>query len=150
MKMRHGGDVATYSKLYNNDLLDFSSNINPLGIPKGLMEYWNKNIQGSTKYPDIKYRELREKVGQYLHCDKDEVVVGNGAMDILDGIFSLYQNVEICYPSFGEYADRAKIRKCNVTSIPLKDNLTIDLRLLEETLPENAIFIIGNPNNPPG
>ncbi|MDO5714279.1 MAG: histidinol-phosphate transaminase [Tissierellia bacterium] len=150
MKMRHGGDITTYSKLYQNELIDFSSNINPLGYPKGLKEFWKKHMNEGIKYPDIKYRKLKSHIAHYLHCNEDEVLVGNGAMEILDAVYNLCQNVEICYPSFGEYLDRAKIRKLNVTSIPLKDDLTVDMKLLDETLQENTIFILGNPNNPTG
>ncbi|HBM75233.1 MAG TPA: aspartate aminotransferase, partial [Clostridiaceae bacterium] len=36
--MIHGGDLETYKNKYNGNIIDFSSNINPLGPPKGLKE----------------------------------------------------------------------------------------------------------------
>ena len=34
--MEHGGDLLSYEKYYDGELIDYSSNINPLGPPKGL------------------------------------------------------------------------------------------------------------------
>lgn len=150
MKMRHGGDIATYSKLYSGKLVDFSSNINPLGYPKGLKEYWNEYMDMGTAYPDIKYRVLRKHISEYLKCDPEEVVVGNGAMEIIDGIMNLENTVQICYPSFGEYAERAKVRKMNLTAIPLDEDFKVNIDLLQETLRQNSLLILGNPNNPTG
>ena len=34
--MEHGGDLLSYESFYKGELIDFSSNINPLGPPDGL------------------------------------------------------------------------------------------------------------------
>lgn len=150
MTMKHGGDTYTYSKLYQENLIDFSSNINPLGYPKGLEFEWIKDFKNARVYPDIKYKALRESIGDYLACSSDEVVVGNGSMEIIDAVICNYSTVQFFIPSFGEYEERAKIRNKNIISIAMDESMTIDFDILEESLKEESLLIVGNPNNPTG
>ena len=56
-KQIHGGNI--YDKEVS---LDFSVNINPLGMPDGVQEAILNDINGYETYPDIRYTELREAV----------------------------------------------------------------------------------------
>lgn len=150
MSMKHGGDTYTYSKLYDKNLIDFSSNINPLGYPKGVEFQWIKEFQKVKVYPDTKYNELRESISDYLKCQKDEVVVGNGSMELIDSILCNYSTVQFFIPSFGEYEERAKIRNKNIVSIALDEAMRVNMDSLSESLKEGSILIMGNPNNPTG
>lgn len=51
----HGGDI------YSNDIeLDFSVNINPLGIPSGVKIAIEKSMEMADRYPDIKCSRLKK------------------------------------------------------------------------------------------
>lgn len=150
MTMKHGGDTYTYSKLYEKNLIDFSSNINPLGYPKGLEFEWIKDFKLANVYPDIKYSRLRESIGDYLGCGPDEVIVGNGSMEIIDAVICNYSIVQFFVPSFSEYEERAKIRNKSIISIATDEFMAIDFDILEESLKEESLLIVGNPNNPTG
>lgn len=43
--MEHGGDIYTDGVLKGKDLMDFSSNINPLGAPEGFKKIYVKQLK---------------------------------------------------------------------------------------------------------
>jgi len=72
--MIHGGDVISYSDKFEGEIIDFSSNINPLGPPEGLKDAINAAYAELVRYPDIRYRELKANVAAYLGCDQEQVI----------------------------------------------------------------------------
>ncbi len=150
MSMKHGGDTLTYGDIYAGPIIDFSSNVNPLGYPKGLEFEWMKGFEDLRAYPDIKYRALRKSVGDYLGADPEQIVVGNGSMELIDAMIARYSVVQFFQPSFGEYEARAKIRNKSIVSIAMEDANEVDFDVLGENIREESLFILGNPNNPTG
>ena len=65
MKMDfHGGNIyKVYREKNLKEILDYSSNINPYGIPEGLKKRIIENLEILERYPDPDYVELRKKVG---------------------------------------------------------------------------------------
>ena len=147
--MKHGGDLLTYEHHYEGDLIDFSSNINPLGVPKGLNEVLIDGFATLTAYPDIQYRKLKRDVAKYLYCGEENVLVGNGAVEIINNFIITHDKVAVMTPAFSEYELRAKVHKKQVKKIPYKKDFNIDLELLK-VLDEDELLILGNPNNPTG
>ncbi len=148
--MKHGGDLLSYEKYYDGELVDFSSNINPLGLPEGLEDILMKNFKDITSYPDIKYRKLKLSISKYLGSEEKHIVVGNGAVEIIDIFTSLANRVILMIPSFSEYEERALVHKKPVISIPYKEDFTIDLSEIDKILKKDDLLILGNPNNPTG
>lgn len=148
--MKHGGDLLSYKNEYKGDIIDFSSNINPLGYPEGLKEEIFENFKEIDKYPDIKYRNLKTSVSKYLKCNEENVVLGNGSMEIIDHSLYFKDRVLLFYPCFGEYEDRAKVNNKEIIKIPLDKEFKIDLEVFKKNLKDNTIVILGNPNNPTG
>lgn len=148
--MKHGGDLLTYEKYYDGELVDFSSNINPLGVPKGLERIIINNFKNIESYPDIKYRKLKGSISKYLGCKEKSVLVGNGAVEIIDIFTSISNRVLLMTPSFSEYEERALAHQKKVVSIPYREDFTIDLREIEKRLEKGDLLILGNPNNPTG
>ena len=129
--MKHGGDLLSYESLYEGKLIDYSSNINPLGVPKGLRKILMENFNSVEYYPDIKYRKLKDSVCKYLGCDLDNVLVGNAAVDLIDGFTKLSKRVLVTKPAFSEYEERALVNGKEVISIKYKEDFTIDIVSLE-------------------
>jgi len=149
--MLHGGDIITYKDRYNGKIIDFSSNINPLGPPEGLKDVLVAAYHELTYYPDIKYRELKLHISSYLGCDRTQVIVGNGALEIINNVSMLFKRIVVFVPCFGEYIKRPMILGKEVLKLPLKRNdFSIDLQLLEDNLTIGDLLILGNPNNPTG
>lgn len=148
--MQHGGDILSYQHLYDGELLDFSSNINPLGYPNILDRLVPQHVKTLTAYPDIQYRKLRQSVAEYLGCQADEVLVGNGSVDILDYFCRIHQRVLICTPCFGEYQERAQVYQKPGVTVPLAEDFDLSGKCLEQYVRAGDVMILGNPNNPTG
>lgn len=148
--MKHGGDLLSYENQYEGELIDFSSNINPLGIPKGLENILMENLKEMEAYPDIKYRKLKKSIGQYLGCEKELVLVGNGAMELIDSFTKLSNRVLVMTPAFSEYEERASVHGKEVISIKYNEDFAIDINSIKAIAKKDDLLILGNPNNPTG
>ncbi|WP_077368957.1 pyridoxal phosphate-dependent aminotransferase [Anaerosalibacter sp. Marseille-P3206] len=148
--MKHGGDLISYRDFYKGNLIDFSSNINPLGPPEGLGEILENSFEKLKAYPDIKYRNLKRSVANYLNCEDKNVVVGNGAVEIIDNFIQLFDRVLVFIPSFSEYELRSKVHKKEVLKLKYTDDFKVDLQSLKDNIKRGDLLILGNPNNPTG
>ena len=147
----HGGNIYQFDK----EILDYSSNINPLGVPQSFKRMLYENINAFTRYPDIDYKELREIIAKYIGVHaKEHVVVGNGAVEIIyKAVVSLdIKEVIIASPTFSEYRSAVANKGIPVNEINVYDEITGELlveKLLDHIKP-NSLLIICNPNNPTG
>lgn len=148
--MDHGGDLISYEGFYDGELIDFSSNINPLGPPNGLEKILINNFNSLQAYPDIQYRNLKKSISNYLNCSEDNILVANGAVEIINNMTILANRVLICTPSFSEYEKRAIVNGKIVGKVPYKDDFTIDIGSIAQIIKEGDLLILGNPNNPTG
>ena len=148
--MEHGGDLLSYENYYDGELIDYSSNINPLGPPKGLEKVLIDSFNSLESYPDIKYRRLKKSISNYLKCNDENIVVGNGAVELIDNFIILSNRVFVCTPSFSEYEKRAIVHGKEVIRVPYKDDFTIDILSIGGKIQKGDLVILGNPNNPTG
>jgi len=82
----HGGNVKENSEkqgIYKNDILDFSSNINPLGIPIELEKAIIEGINELKFYPDNRFLDERKALANYHSVSPDNCLTGNGATEII-------------------------------------------------------------------
>ncbi len=150
----HGGNIYSLQRSGKRDILDYSSNINPLGVPESLKKAIQENFSVLEKYPDINYMELREKIGKYNNISKDNVIVGNGATEVLFLYMKVLkpENVLIVAPTFAEYERALKTVESKIDFFELreKDNFVIDISELKEKSKNYDLVVICNPNNPTG
>lgn len=147
----HGGYVHNYSQ----KLLDYSSNINPLGVPDSFKAALQCNIEEFTKYPDINYIELRKAIAKYLAVeDISFIVPGNGAIELLYKAIqqSGKRRLISLKPTFSEYS-RAAIQ-CGIeySALDAFDNeyQDVNIEIILESANHDSVVIICNPNNPTG
>ncbi|MCX7903341.1 MAG: aminotransferase class I/II-fold pyridoxal phosphate-dependent enzyme [Caloramator sp.] len=144
--MIHGGDIYSIGK----KVIDFSSNINPFGTVEGFKEHLFQNFNRVEVYPDIKYRNLKKRVAEYLGVEEKNVIVGNGAVDIINNIVLMFNRVVVFIPCFIEYILRPKLYNKDVLMLNLQKDFTLDIKLIYENLKPSDLLILGNPNNPTG
>lgn len=77
----HGGDVYTASG--KNSIVDYSANINPLGLPQSVKKAIVKSLNGCVDYPDPFCRRLSSKLAKFLAVPQDYIFFSNGAADVL-------------------------------------------------------------------
>ncbi|AMP20246.1 hypothetical protein AZF37_02810 [endosymbiont 'TC1' of Trimyema compressum] len=71
----HGGNIFEVSRNENKkplDYLDFSANINPLGLSYIGRKALEDN-QWISSYPDIEYRDLKNIIAKYEKIDYETV-----------------------------------------------------------------------------
>lgn len=151
----HGGIYST--KNYLKVKIDFSSNVNPLGISRQVLKEIRKNIkQISHIYPDSKCNLLKKNIADYTEhgIDKDWISVGNGATELIHNFARAVslKNSIIIYPTFCEYELASKRCGMKIDYIPLSKKLQIQANLVIEKskINPNSLIFICNPNNPTG
>ena len=102
---RHGGDIYSFQK-QEKPLLDFSANINPLGVPDVLRSAIVNVVDFLVHYPDPAQRRLRQALAEFHGKTPEQIVCGNGGADV---IFRTVRAVSpshalIPVPAFSEYA----------------------------------------------
>ena len=148
--MKHGGDLLSYQGLFEGKIIDFSSNINPLGYPVALKSVIINSFDEIAIYPDIYYRNLKMEISNYIGCEENQVIVGNGAVEIINNFSMMFKRVVVVTPCFLEYIERPKIHGKEVICLPMKKDFIIDVDLIRETLLAGDLLLLGNPNNPTG
>lgn len=101
MKYTHGGDIYRYDK----KLIDFSSNINPFGMPESVRNAAMAAVMSAENYPDYSCRKLREQIALREGVLPEQIICGNGAAEL---IYSLAYAIKPRYavmrqPTFSEY-----------------------------------------------
>ena len=153
---KHGGDIYTDGVLKGRQILDFSSNINPLGVPEKFREALDEIYKEVVRYPDYKYRKLKESIITYVktyyetNLDMDEIILGNGASEVLDLFISSVKSIGIIVPSFVEYEEFSLKYNNKITFVPLSEDFKYNYSSIRKSLEELEGIIIGNPNNPTG
>lgn len=144
----HGGDV------YNNKVnIDFSVNINPLGVPLNVQQAMTEAINRVGEYPDIRYNLLAEVWSKKLDIKKEHLIFGNGSCELFMAIANTLRpkKAVIPVPSFLGY-EYAFSNACeNIVFHYMKEE--DDYRLTKElfnNLNDSDCVIIANPNNPTG
>lgn len=147
----HGGVYSVNPRLVR---VDFSSNINPLGISANVLGILQKNLPKlSSIYPDNEHKILKEKIMSYLGrgLAYDSISIGNGATELIYNFARAFvrKQVIVPYPTFCEYELASRKVGAKIKHVPLRDwKLDVD-SILEETRNSEAIFLC-NPNNPTG
>ncbi len=147
----HGGRYSV--KNPSPDILDFSSNINPLGAPPMVRRYLKRKLDSISEYPDSNSINLRKSLQWYCKIPYEQIVVGNGATEIIYNFCKAFLSkktpVLIPIPTFGEYEAAANLSECKISffkTMSLKKNLNKFLR----KIPKNGCVFVCNPNNPTG
>jgi len=174
----HGGNIYKVFREKNlKEILDYSSNINPYGIPESLKKRITENLEILERYPDPDYVELREKLAHLNKVGMSDIVLGNGATEIIFLFMKVInpKKILIVSPTFGEYERAVKATEISGDTVSLSssngDNKNIENKKIEieyfelkesddfklnignlknELENKYDLLIICNPNNPTG
>lgn len=156
MENLHGGDIYTDGILKHREIIDFSSNINPYGISDKVKYNIDKLWESAIRYPDFKYRLLKQSISEYIkkyddiEVDYGKILLGNGAMEIIDILISQFNSITIVIPSFIEYEASANKYNKKIVFVELNHNMEYNYKSIKQALINTEALIIGNPNNPSG
>ena len=159
MKNNHGANLHQLSEelgIKENQIIDFSSNINPYGLsPKGL-EKLKANLNLATIYPDPDYTELKASISRYCKCNSNNIILGSGATELITSSIKIVnpKHTLLLSPAYSEYEKELKNIGSKITKFfyEKENNFQINIDDII-TLVNNSSFdmiIICNPNNPTG
>lgn len=155
----HGGfDTAELraENLTRVQVLDFSSNINPLGpSPRVRQAAAEADL---SAYPDRECLVLREALAVQLGVDIDQLLVGNGSTELIHLLARARLRDQarclIFAPTFGEYEAAAALAGAEIEHVwadaaeGFRWSMDAAVQTIEATRP--AMVYLCNPNNPTG
>ena len=152
----HGSDLEKIEKIYGikkEDITSFSANVNPLGISYKLRNELASHIDAITSYPDREYTSLRKCIGDYVHTDYSNILVGNGSTELISLVIQITKPKKalIVGPTYSEYEHEVALEGGRSHYFRLKesDNFNLNVDELKEALtPDIDLLVICNPNNP--
>lgn len=155
VKKEHGGDIYTERGLPDGvELVDFSANLNPLGMPQAVKDALCQDLDAYQSYPDPQCRTLRRAIGEEYGVPESWVVCGNGAADIIWRMVLSQKprRAVLPAPTFSEYAEALECVGCEISyfDLPKEKRFVPDDRFLEAIQPGVDICFFCNPNNPTG
>jgi len=157
MDFTHGGNVYKAAREKNIDvdkIIDFSANINPLGLSqlgdRRLKEHWS----GLLHYPDPEYVALKAALAKFHNCSDQAIFLGNGAIEVIFFLMSSLhpQNALVLAPTFVEYERALNIAKSQVGFYYLCEDsgFKLDVEAYISAAKDYECLVICNPNNPTG
>ncbi|NTX84195.1 threonine-phosphate decarboxylase [Citrobacter youngae] len=157
LKSAHGGNTREAAALLGippEQLLDFSANINPLGMPATLKCALIDNLDRAEYYPDVDYTQLHAALAQHHQIPVSWILAGNGETE---SIFTLVNGLKprhamIVAPGFAEYRRALEWGECAIHEFALReeDGWQLTATILDVLTPELDCLFLCTPNNPTG
>ncbi|HAG12318.1 MAG TPA: threonine-phosphate decarboxylase [Ruminococcus sp.] len=145
----HGGNIHDYP-----NTLDFSANINPLGMPDSVHEAIVSSVSQCNHYPDPYCKQIRSKMSALLHFPEDQIVFGNGAADLIYRIVHALRpkHALICAPGFSEYSHALQEVHCEIHEhfLSSESDFILDRSIFNDFTNEIEMIVLCSPNNPTG
>ena len=121
-----------------DEVLDFSANINPLGLPEWVRPLISSRVSSIVHYPDPDCTSLVEAISTRHGVPGEEVLVGNGSTEMLYLLPRVLKarRAVIPVPSYADYAVAAGVARLSVEKVFLheEDGYALHLPALESRL----------------
>ncbi|HCF71532.1 MAG TPA: threonine-phosphate decarboxylase [Syntrophomonas sp.] len=155
LKNVHGGNVWQAAQKWGirpDQFIDYSANINPLGMSPRAIAALKDNLNMLIHYPEPSGEGFKNSLSIYLHVAPENLVLGNGGSELIYLVGRMYygSRIVVLAPSFSEYG--AGIEQPDIKHICLKpeQNFALPVRKIIEEIREGDLLFIANPNNPTG
>jgi len=151
----HGAEVlgaAEESGLLPQEILDFSSNVNPLGPSKRAIDAAKSAFSQITAYPDSNSNELRQVIANHFGINRDNIVVGNGSTELMYLFAEVFMKkgdkAVLPAPTFGEYASAVCKTGGATKFVKLGKTFTVEPESFKRNMIGAKLVFLCNPNNP--
>ncbi len=153
----HGGNIyelSIRSGIAPEDILDFSVNVRPAGMPDFLRGAVLCSLDQAAAYPSPHAEEACAAASARLGIPADSILFGNGSNELIHALPRALQPTEalIVQPAFTEYelaCSRAGIPVRHTCTSPEDGFLPDPIRLIP-LAPKGGCIFIANPGNPSG
>lgn len=159
MLLGHGGNIGKVinsCSIPRSKILDYSSNINPLGISQRVKDFISENtlFRLITHYPDPECKSLRQVLSDYLDIDAENIITGNGSNELIHLVPRVLKcrRALIYQPAFSEYALSLNLAQAKTDFLfaQEQDDFSININKIIAYVPKVELIILCNPNNPTG
>ena len=152
-----GGNIQAAMQRYELDwkrIIDFSSNVNPLGPSSAAVRAAKKSLSSIDRYPDPVSTQLRKAIARYHGIAPDHVLCGSGSLSLIHLVPRVFKpkKVLIPVPTFAAYAVAAEAAGSEVVLSRLKerDGFHVDPVEMAFAFKGMDMAFLCNPNNPTG
>lgn len=158
-KIKHGANLFELERKYNfkiEEVMDFSSNINPLGPSPSALEHLKERLNEVSMYPDTEYVHLKNAISKYSKVSPENIVLGSGTTNLISDYIKIVNPSTslLLSPCYSEYENELTKINSNILHYNLnyKKDFIVDIEDLINCINTNDVnmFVITNPNNPTG
>ncbi len=153
----HGGniyDIAHRLGCAPSEIIDMSSNVNPLGPPPGLVNFLKENLNAITALPEVDSNLLVLSFADRYCVDPATVLAGNGSTQFIYTIplALATKRALIIGPTYADYADACRMHNipCEYLIAQESQGFKADINLIKKQVKGFDTVFICNPNNPTG
>ncbi|MET3575752.1 threonine-phosphate decarboxylase CobD [Bhargavaea ullalensis] len=135
------------------ELIDFSENVNPLGIPRRVKESWPALIGSLAHYPHPDGEPFRSAAAAFHGVPPECVMAGNGAAELFAILADRYRGKRalLIHPTFSEYRSTLEAKGAHCLDLVTDpSDPAIPLREIMEAMETADVVYLCNPNNPTG
>lgn len=153
----HGGNIyrmARQAGCHPSEIIDMSSNVNPIGPPEGLEDFLINNINMIKALPEVDSETIISAFAKRYSMKKDSILSGNGTTQFIYLIPRVLGTGKalIIGPTYSDYADA-----CIMNHVPHdfllseeSSDFAPDINRIEASIPGYDTLFLCNPNNPTG
>ena len=157
MIIGHGGNIHEIAACLGCsplDIIDMSSNVNPLGPPPGLVEHLQQELSAIEALPQADSKAINESFADRHGISPEKTLAGNGTTQFIYAIPRVLNSRKtlILGPAYSDYADACKMHDVPFAFAMATDSNGFhhDIPQVEKQLPQFDTVFICNPNNPTG
>ena len=152
----HGGDIygTDIQKTVEEgkEILDFSANINPLGMPESVRQAVMMSLSAAEHYPDPECRKLKQALARRHGIKTESLICGNGGAELIYRLaYALRpKKALLTAPTFAEYEEALRQTDTECIFYEMQPDLQIREDILDEMDSSLDVMFVCNPNNPTG
>lgn len=157
MIIGHGGNIKDLAKNLDctvDDIIDMSSNLNPIGPPENIEKVICDNLVKIRSLPEPDAMTMRKGFAKFHGIDHTRVVAGNGTTWFIYTLPKALdcKNVLIAGPAYSDYMDACLMHKISFQHCLAKasDMFNPDIDEISQMAKGADMVFICNPNNPTG
>ncbi len=157
MIIGHGGNIHLLARQLGcrpEDIIDMSSNMNPLGPPPGLMEHLSARLESIFALPEADADRMKTAAADWHRIRPAQVLGGNGTTQFIYNLPRALKtkNALIVAPTYADYADACRMEAVawDYLFTRAEDDFMPEINALDETASAYDTVFICNPNNPTG
>lgn len=153
----HGGNIYALAEQLKCDvaeIVDMSSNINPLGMPPGMLAAVKAALDAAGVLPEVDGRAMIKGLADLLELDAARILAGNGTTQFIYSTCPALKSrkVLIIGPTYADYADACRMYGIEPHFFLLDPGkqFQMDWQQLDQALDGCDTVFICNANNPTG